>query len=95
MSVSTRVFRTGEVSECFVMVTHPFHRLAGQRLRVLGQQRSCRGLELDCDGGDLGRVRLPAGWTDRVPAEAAGRVSASGLAGLVTEMTAISSRHAG
>lgn len=76
-------------------VTLPFHRLAGRRLRVLGQQLSHRGLELDCDGGDLGRVRLPAAWTDRVPPEAAGRVSATGLADLVAVMTAISSRHAG
>jgi hypothetical protein len=85
----------GEVSGSFVTVTLPFHPLAGQRLRVLGQQRSSRGLELDCDGGELGRVRLPAAWTDRVPAEAAGRVSASGLADLVAVMAAISSRHAG
>jgi Family of unknown function (DUF5372) len=78
-----------------VTVTLPFHPLAGQRLRVLGQQRSARGLELDCDGGDLGRVRLPAAWTDRVPAEAGGRLSAGGLADLAAVMTAISSRHAG
>ena len=76
-------------------VTLPFHPLAGQRLRVLGQQRSPRGLELDCDGGDLGRVRLPAAWTDRVPPEAAGRVSASGLADLAAVLAAISARHAG
>ena len=76
-------------------VTLPFHRLAGERLRVLGQERSHRGLELDCDGGDLGRVRLPATWTDRVPAEAGGRVSAGGLADLAAVMTVISSRHAG
>ena len=76
-------------------VTLPFHPLVGRRLRVLGQQRSHRGLELDCDGGDLGRVRLPAAGTDRVPPEAAGRVSASGLAGLVAVMGAISSRRAG
>jgi hypothetical protein len=78
-----------------VTVTLPFHPLAGRRLRVLGQQRSHRGLELDCDGGDLGRVRLPAAWTDRVPPEAAGRVNAEGLADLGAVMTAISSRHAG
>ena len=77
------------------MVTLPFHRLAGRRLRVLGQQRSSRGLDLDCDGGDLGRVRLPAAWTDRVPPEAGGRVSASGLAGLAAEMAAVAARHAG
>ena len=76
-------------------VTLPFHPLAGQRLRVLGQQRSSRGLELDCDGGELGLFLLPAVWTDRVPAEAAGRVSASGLADLVAVMAAVSSRHAG
>jgi uncharacterized protein YcbX len=80
-----------------VTVTLPFHPLAGRRLQALGQQRShChRGLELDCDGGDRGRVRLPAVWTDRVPAMAAGRVNARALADLVAEMTAISSRHAG
>jgi hypothetical protein len=78
-----------------VTVTLPFHPLAGERLRVLGQQRSPRGLELDCDGGSLGRVRLPAAWTDRVPAEAAGRVSARVLADLAAEIVAITARHAG
>jgi len=62
-----------------VTVTLPFHPLVGQRLRVLGQQRSPRGLEFDCDGGGRGRVRLPAAWTDRVELEAAGRVSIRGL----------------
>jgi hypothetical protein len=78
-----------------VTVTLPFHPLARQRLRVLGHQRSCRGLELDCDGGDLGRVRLPAVWTDRVAPEAGGRVSPGVLADLVAAMTAITARHAG
>ena len=76
-------------------VTLPFHPLAGRRLRVLGQERSSRGLELDCDGGDLGRVRLPATWTDRVPAEAGGRVSARVLADLAAVMTAVTARRAG
>jgi hypothetical protein len=78
-----------------VTVTLPFHPLAGWRLRVLGQQRSPRGLELDCDGGDAGRVRLPAAWTDRVLPEAAGRVSAGVLEDLAAVMTAITARHAG
>jgi hypothetical protein len=78
-----------------VAVTLPFHPLAGQRVRVLGQLRTPRGLELDCDGGDLGRVRLPATWTDRVPPEAAGRVSARVLADLAAAMAAITARHAG
>jgi hypothetical protein len=78
-----------------VRVTLPFHPLAGARLRVLGQQRSPRGLELDCDGGQLGRVRLPVAWTDRVPGEGAGRVSAGTLADLAAAMTAVMGRHAG
>ena len=76
-------------------VTLPFHPLAGQRLRVLGQQRSPRGLEFDCDGGDLGRVRVPVAWTDRLQPEAGGRVSIGVLADLAAAMTAISTRHAG
>ena len=76
-------------------VTLPFHPLAGRRLRVLGQQRSSRGLELDCDGGDAGRVRVLAVWTDRVPPEGVGRVSARVLADLAAEMTAIAVRRAG
>ena len=64
-------------------------------MRVLGHQRGPRGLELDCDGGRLGRVRLPAAWTDRVPREAAARVSTGVLADLGAAMAAIAARHAG
>ena len=76
-------------------VTLPFHPLAGRRLRVLGQERSPRGLELDCDGGGLGRVRLPAAWTDRVSPEAPGRVSVRVLADLAAVMAAIGARNGG
>ena len=62
---------------------------------MLAQERSPRGVELDCDGGRLGRVRLPAAWTDRMPQEAAGRVSAGVLEELAAVMTAIAARHAG
>jgi hypothetical protein len=77
------------------MVTLPFHPLAGQRVRVLARQRSVRGLELDCDGGGLGRVRLPVTWTDEVAAESGGRVSAGVLADLVAVMAAVGARNAG
>jgi len=84
-----------EVSASFVTVTHPFHLLCGEQLRVLMQVRSPRGLELDCDGGRLGRVRLPAAWTDRVPREAGARVNAGALADLAEVMGAVAMRHAG
>jgi len=48
------------------MVTHPFHPLAGQRLRVLFERRyRLTGLGFCCEGGPLGSVMLPVGWTDR------------------------------
>jgi hypothetical protein len=37
---------SGEVSESFVTVTHPFHPLAGQRLRVLFERKLQGGLDL-------------------------------------------------
>ena len=85
----------GEVSDSFVTVTHPFHPLSGQRLRVLSERRSPRGPEVTCDGGRAGRVQLPAAWTDRVPVTPAARVTAEIVAELAVVMTVISSRHAG
>jgi hypothetical protein len=78
-----------------VVVTHPFHRLSGQRLRVLREVRSPRGLELVCDDGRRGRVVVRAAWTDRVPREPSARVSVETLAGLAVVMGGVSSRHAG
>ena len=55
-----------EVSESFLTVTHPFHPLAGQRLRVLFERRyEATGLALCCEGVPLGSVMLPVDWTDR------------------------------
>ena len=73
---TARSRRSGEVSESFVTVTHPFHPLAGQRLRVLFERRyQAGGLALCCEGGSLGSVMLPVDWTDR------GRPAASGVVG--------------
>jgi hypothetical protein len=55
-----------------LIVTHPFHPLAGQRVAILFE-RTYRHLPLGrvyiCDGGTLGNVTLPDSFTDRgVPA---------------------------
>ena len=55
-----------EDSESFLTVTHPFHPLAGQRLRVLFERRyKATGLAFCCEGGPAGSVMLPVAWTDR------------------------------
>jgi hypothetical protein len=55
-----------EVSESFLTVTHPFHPLCGQRLRVLFERHYvATGLGFCCEGGPAGSVMLPADWTDR------------------------------
>jgi hypothetical protein len=76
-------------------VTHPFHRLSGQRLRVLGQRRGPLGPEVTVDGGRLGRVLLLAAWTDRQPAGGQGRVTIELLAELAAVIADIDGRHAG
>ncbi|MGH2732373.1 MAG: DUF5372 family protein [Actinomycetota bacterium] len=58
-------------SHDFVVVTHPFHPLAGQRVPVLFERRYASiGHVYVCDGGELGTVTLPESFTDRgLPAE--------------------------
>ena len=64
---TARFGKSREVSESsFLIVTHPFHPLAGQRLRVLFERRyKASGLAFCCEGGPLGSVMLPVSWTDR------------------------------
>jgi len=73
------------------MVTHPFHPLAGQRLRVLFERRyKATGLAFCCEGGRAGTVMLPVAWTDRgKPAgpRALGYEELVELAGLVYVLT--------
>lgn len=71
---SAKSVQPNEGSE-FVVVTHPFHPLAGQRLEVLFERQMPAGLALSCDGGALGRMLLPATWTDRVTSERPTRLS--------------------
>ncbi len=79
---SAKSSQPNEGSE-FVVVTHPFHPLFGQRLEVLFERQMPAGLALSCDGGPLGRMLLPAGWTDRQEGfERSSRLSYEALAEL-------------
>ena len=70
-----------------VVVTHPFHPLAGQRVAViLERRRGGAEVVLVCEGGPVGRVTLPVVWTDQGPAALGHRLASAGLvelAGLV------------
>src|SRR5260370_21605213 len=84
---------SGEVSESFVTVTHPFHPLAGQRLRVLFERKLPGGLAVSCEGGPLGSLMLPLAWTDRGPAAAHAPLTYEVLAELAGAISAGQSRH--
>jgi len=73
-----------------LVVTHPFHPLAGQRLVVLFERRRpATELVYVCEGGPAGRVTLPVAWTDRAPAAAVHRLTTEGLAALAALVGAI------
>jgi hypothetical protein len=76
-------------------VTHPFHPLAGQRLRVLFERKLPGGLAVSCEGGPLGSVMLPLAWTDRGGAAAEGPLTYEVLMDLAAVVWAVSTRHAG
>jgi Family of unknown function (DUF5372) len=66
----------------FVVVTHPFHALSGQRLEVLFAKRRAGAMVFVCSGGFSGQITLPESWTDRGEPAQAHRLSADGLAAL-------------
>jgi Family of unknown function (DUF5372) len=68
----------------FVIVTHPFHPLNGQRLDVLYVKRRGADTVFVCAGGVSGQITLPQAWTDRGEQPLAHRLSAERLAGLGT-----------
>ena len=76
-------------------MTHPFHPLSRQRLRVLFERKTPDGLAVSCEGGPLGSVMLPLAWTDRGPAAAGAPLTCESLAGLAAVVSAVSARHAG
>jgi hypothetical protein len=66
----------------FVVVTHPFHPLCGQRLDVLYVKRRAGDSVFVCSGGVSGQITLPRSWIDRGEPPGAHRLSAEGLAEL-------------
>ena len=76
----------------FVVVTHPFHPLKGQRLEVLFAKRRAGAVVFVCSGGFTGQMTLPQGWTDRGGPARPQRLSAEGLAVLGALARAIRGR---
>ena len=68
----------------FVVITHPFHPLCGQRVEVLFSRRRGGQVVLACESARLVRVTVFESWTDRVASPPGGRLSAEGLAALDT-----------
>jgi hypothetical protein len=76
-----------------LIVTHPFHPLAGQRLRVLFERRYEVGLAFCCEGGVLGTVMLPVDWTDRGKPAASMAVGFEELVGLAELIRVLATRQ--
>jgi hypothetical protein len=76
----------------FVVVTHAFHPLRGQRLAVLFVKRRAGDTVLVCSGGVRGQITLPWSWKDRGEPPRAHRLSAERLAQLLTTTRAIRGR---
>src|SRR5215207_3596925 len=76
----------------FVVVTHPFHPLNGQRLEVLYVKRRVEATVFVCSGGVSGQITLPSSWTNRGQPAGRHRLSVQGLAELLVTTRAIESR---
>jgi hypothetical protein len=76
----------------FVIVTHPFHPLDGQRLQILYARRRGAATVFVCAGGFSGQMTLPQAWTDRGEPPGTGRLSAEGLAALGAATRALQGR---
>jgi hypothetical protein len=85
--------KPSEVPESFVTVTHPFHPLSGQRLRVLFGRKLAGGLAVSCEGGPLGSLMLPLAWTDRGPVAAQAPLTYEVLIELAEVISALQPRH--
>jgi hypothetical protein len=73
----------------FVVVTHAFHPLIGQRLEVLFVKRRGADSVFVCARGVGGQLTVPRSWTDRGEPPLAHRLSIEGLADLSAATRAI------
>jgi Family of unknown function (DUF5372) len=76
----------------FVVVTHPFHPLIGQRLEILYAKLRAGDTVFVCSGGVGGQITLPLAWTDRGDPVRQHRLSIEGLAELSAVTRAIGGR---
>lgn len=72
-----------------MVVTHPFHPLSGQRLRVLFERRRGGGRVLVCEGGPSGTVTLAEDATDRAEASAERALTFEGLVAVCAVVAAL------
>src|SRR2546426_7428839 len=85
---TTPSFSTGIDS---LIVTHPFHPLAGQRVAILFERRykSATGRVYICDGGALGSFTVPESFTDRGAPPATRPLTADLLTALASAGSAV------
>ena len=92
MALSRRLRQSAASSSVelgFVVITHPFHPLSGQRLEVLFVKRRGADRVFVCAGGVGVRVTVPRSRTDRGEPPGPNRLSIEGLAELTAVTRAI------
>ena len=62
-------------------------------MRVLFERRLAGGVGLSCEGGPLGTLMVPVGWTDRGAASAATPLTYEVLVELAEVVSALQARH--
>ena len=81
-----------------LVVTHPFHPLAGQRISILFERMyrdAARGRVYICEASPLGTVTLPEHFTDRGATPAATPLTADVLIDLAAVVAALRHRLTG
>src|SRR5580692_7089815 len=74
-----------------LIVTHPFHPLAGQRVPIVFERRGRSGGKVYvCDCGGLGHLSLPESFTDRGSPLGTGTLDVTVLAELAAIVSAVS-----